>query len=97
MNKNDFNSDIEDANSTLSRKERIRQAIEKKIKEVKGYTPRIGIFGSTGTGKSSLCNALFGREIAKVSHVAACTREIQEIHIESENSQGEGLVIIDFP
>ncbi|ECA3794665.1 ATP-binding cassette domain-containing protein [Salmonella enterica subsp. enterica] len=97
MNKNDFNSDIEDAKSTLSRKERIRQVIEKKIKEVKGYTPRIGIFGSTGTGKSSLCNALFGREIAKVSHVAACTREIQEIHIESENSQGEGLVIIDFP
>ncbi|ENU2135056.1 GTPase family protein [Salmonella enterica] len=97
MNKNDFNSDIEGANSTLSRKERIRQAIENKIKEVKGYTPRIGIFGSTGTGKSSLCNALFGREIAKVSHVAACTREIQEIHIKSENTQGEGLIIIDFP
>ncbi|PWO43924.1 ferrous iron transporter B, partial [Escherichia coli] len=67
--------------STLNSKEKIRQAIEKKIREIKGYTPRVGIFGSTGVGKSSLCNALFGRDVAPVSNVAACTREIQEIHI----------------
>lgn len=97
MSKDAFKLNIGDVNSTLSRKERIRQKIEEKIKEVKGYTPRVGIYGTTGAGKSSLCNALFGREIAKVSHVAACTREIQEIHIKSGNTQGAGLIIIDFP
>ncbi|EBP3645504.1 GTP-binding protein [Salmonella enterica subsp. enterica] len=83
--------------STLSSKEKIRQAIAKKIKEVKGYTPRVGIFGSTGVGKSSLCNALFGRDVAPVSNVAACTREIQEIHIPSEDGSEGGLTIVDFP
>lgn len=29
--------------STLNNKEKIRQAIENKIKEIKGYTPRVGI------------------------------------------------------
>lgn len=83
--------------STLSSKEKIRQAIAKKIKEVKGYTPRVGIFGSTGVGKSSLCNALFGRDVAPVSNVAACTRDIQEIHIPSEDGSEGGLTIVDFP
>lgn len=83
--------------STLSSKEKIRHAIEKKIKEVKGYTPRVGIFGSTGVGKSSLCNALFGRDVAPVSNVAACTRDIQEIHIPSEDGSEGGLTIVDFP
>jgi len=83
--------------SALSNKEKIRQVIAKKIKEVKGYTPRVGIFGSTGVGKSSLCNALFGRDIALVSNVAACTRDIQEIDIPSEDGSEGGLTIIDFP
>lgn len=83
--------------SALSSKEKIRQAIAKKIKEVKGYTPRVGIFGSTGVGKSSLCNALFGRDVAPVSNVAACTRDIQEIHIPSEDGSEGGLTIVDFP
>lgn len=83
--------------SVLSNKEKIRQAIEKKIKEVKGYTPKVGIFGSTGVGKSSLCNALFGRDIATVSNVAACTRDIQEIHIKPEDGSEGGLTIVDFP
>ncbi|HBS6310510.1 TPA: 50S ribosome-binding GTPase [Klebsiella pneumoniae] len=83
--------------SDLRSKEKIRQAIAKKIKEVKGYTPRVGIFGSTGVGKSSLCNALFGRDVAPVSNVAACTRDIQEIHLLSEDGSEGGLIIVDFP
>ena len=59
------------------------------------YTPRVGIFGNTGAGKSSLCNALFGRAIAKVSDVEACTREPQEILIGQE---GEGaIILVDVP
>ncbi|KHT34481.1 GTPase family protein [Pectobacterium carotovorum] len=83
--------------SALNNKDKIRQAIVKKIKEIKGYTPRVGVFGSTGVGKSSLCNALFGREIAAVSNVAACTRDIQELHIPSEDDNEGGITIIDFP
>ena len=32
------------------------------------FEPRIGVFGKTGAGKSSLCNALFGQRTAKVSN-----------------------------
>lgn len=59
------------------------------------YTPKVGIFGDTGVGKSSLCNALFGREIAKISDVEACTRRPQEILL-GEKDKG-GIVLVDVP
>lgn len=54
----------------------------------------MGIFGVTGVGKSSLCNALFGSDVAAISDVAACTREPKEIFI-GEN--GKGIILIDVP
>jgi len=42
-----------------------------------------------------LCNALFGKEIAKISKVLACTRKPQEILIPSK--EGGGIVLVDVP
>jgi predicted GTPase len=59
------------------------------------YQPKIGLFGKTGVGKSSLCNALFGKPIAKISHVDSCTREAQ--HIKINHAPNKGVVLIDVP
>jgi uncharacterized protein len=70
--------------------------ISEKITSTMSYSPKVGVFGKTGAGKSSLCNALFGQKIAKVSDVAACTRKPQEIFLNiSKNSNG--LVLLDVP
>lgn len=70
--------------------------IEEKIKELGLFSPVVGIFGKTGVGKSSLCNALFGKETAKVSDVDACTREPQEVFVSLCDS-GTGIKLIDLP
>ena len=68
--------------------------IKEKIKEIRTYTPKVAIFGDSGVGKSSLCNALFGKDVAKVSDVEVGTTKPQEIKI---SNQGGGLILIDFP
>lgn len=70
--------------------------IEEKMAELESFVPAVGIFGKTGAGKSSLCNALFGQETAKVSDVSACTREPQEIFIKLTDT-GNGINLIDLP
>ncbi len=74
--------------------EQLVQEISKKITRMRSYTPKVGVFGNSGVGKSSLCNAIFGKEVAKISDVEACTRKPQEILIGSENS---GIVLVDVP
>lgn len=77
----------------------VRQELLNRIKaeltRVREYTPKVGVFGDTGVGKSSLCNALFGKEIAKISDVEACTRHPQEILL-GEKDKG-GIVLVDVP
>lgn len=51
------------------------ERILRQINQLTHYEPVIGIMGKTGSGKSSLCNALFAGEISPVSDVTACTRE----------------------
>ncbi|MCR3702038.1 GTPase family protein [Citrobacter portucalensis] len=51
------------------------ERILQQINQLTHYEPVIGIMGKTGSGKSSLCNALFSGEISPVSDVTACTRE----------------------
>ncbi|MCO1669982.1 GTP-binding protein [Pseudomonas aeruginosa] len=70
------------------------QAILEKIEHTRNYTPKVGIFGNSGVGKSSLCNALFGKNIAKISDVEACTREPQSIFIGTGKT---GIELIDLP
>jgi predicted GTPase len=38
---------------------------------------KIGVFGETGTGKSTLCNSLLEREAMRVSDIVPVTRRIQ--------------------
>lgn len=69
-------------------------ALVKRVEEILSYEPRVGVFWKTGAGKSSLCNALFGAEIAEISDVAACTRNPQEILVQVGAG---GIKLIDCP
>ncbi|EPR9080981.1 GTPase family protein [Cronobacter dublinensis] len=51
------------------------ERILQQINQLTHYEPVIGIMGKTGSGKSSLCNALFAGEVSPVSDVTACTRD----------------------
>ncbi|BDI06556.1 GTPase family protein [Sphaerotilus microaerophilus] len=75
-------------------REQITQEISKRVNRIRSYTPKVGVFGNSGVGKSSLCNALFGREVAKISDVEACTRKPQEILVGSEDG---GIILVDVP
>jgi len=70
--------------------------IEDRIAELGAFIPTVGVFGKTGAGKSSLCNALFGKDTAKVNDVHACTRVPQEIFIKITEA-GSGIRLIDLP
>lgn len=85
-----------DKNIVTKNKETLAKHIEEKIRKIRTYTPKIGVFGNSGVGKSSLCNALFGKEIAKISDVEACTRKPQEILIGDNDGKG-GIILIDVP
>lgn len=74
-----------------------REKIREKIRELRNYKPKVGILGKTGAGKSSLCNAIFGQQVANVSDVEACTRTPQEIFISLSGEDKPGLILVDFP
>ena len=68
--------------------------IEDQLNNRLNYEPKIGVFGKTGVGKSSLCNAIFGQDICPISDIKACTREPQEIFL---SVGSKGLKLLDVP
>lgn len=74
----------------------LENSIKRKIQEMRTYTPKVGVFGKTGVGKSSLCNALFGQDVCSISDVKACTRNPQEVLL-NLGGQGTGIKLIDVP
>ncbi|MEG0281373.1 MAG: GTPase family protein [Morganella sp. (in: enterobacteria)] len=68
--------------------------VMQQIRQLTQYEPVIGIMGKTGSGKSSLCNALFAGKISPVSDVSACTREPLRFRLQV----GERfMTIVDLP
>ena len=72
----------------------LKNKISRKLEEMRSYTPKVGVFGKTGVGKSSLCNALFGSDVCPISDVEACTREPQKVLLELG---GAGIQLVDLP
>lgn len=79
-----------------NRKQRLVEAIKDEISYITNYIPKIGIFGDSGNGKSSLGNALFGQNIFEVGDIEACTREPQEVFVGSANEK-RGIKLLDVP
>lgn len=89
---NDFFIELEKGGIVITDEQRKR--IDEKMSSMLSYQPKVGIFGKTGVGKSSLCNSLFGQDIAQISDVAACTRDPQEIFLQIGE---KGLKLVDVP
>lgn len=72
----------------------LTQAFIDRLQYVIDYEPVIGIMGKTGTGKSSLVNALFQHPLSTVSHNTGCTREA--LHFKFEVGERK-MTLIDLP
>lgn len=72
----------------------LRRHVLMQLDELVSYRPVIGVLGKTGAGKSSLCNALFGRDVCAVSHTGACTRQVQTLDLQMGR---HGMQLLDLP
>ncbi|WP_387467270.1 GTPase family protein [Photorhabdus sp. RM323S] len=72
----------------------LRNHITERLRNLTHYEPVIGIMGKTGSGKSSLCNALFQGDVTLVSDVSACTRDVLRFRLAGG---GYSLILVDLP
>ena len=91
---NEYNEDSS-LNMDQQSKEKVLDSIRAEVDKIRNYTPKVAIFGDTGVGKSSLCNALFGKDAAEVSDVEACTRKPYGILLGEEG--GSGIILVYVP
>jgi len=91
MNENkEFNAWIE--NLPPEAKNKFQSGLNKAF----DYEPKVAIFGKTGVGKSSLTNALFGKDACPVHDVEACTRNPQEVFMKLDGDS-KGIKLLDVP
>lgn len=72
----------------------IRIRLLEKMNSIANYTPRVGIMGKSGAGKSSLANAIVGKQVFEVGHLGGCTRNLQEEVVQIKNRE---LAFVDLP
>ncbi|MDR2142327.1 MAG: 50S ribosome-binding GTPase [Deltaproteobacteria bacterium] len=87
INQLEIDSDIK-----ISEEQKI--SIREKINNILTYVPKIGVLGKTGVGKSSLCNALFGKDVCEIDDIQSCTRNPQEVFLSIGD---KGLKLFDLP
>jgi predicted GTPase len=56
----------------------IHSPIFEPIEQPHNSSLRVGVFGMTGVGKSTICNYLLRREAMRVSDLVSCTRVVQQ-------------------
>ncbi|MDF3829806.1 MULTISPECIES: GTPase family protein [unclassified Pseudocitrobacter] len=74
--------------------ENILQQLLEHLHQTIHYRPVIGIMGKSGTGKSSLCNALFRSSVCATHPLTGCTREAERLTLELGDRQ---MTIVDLP
>lgn len=72
----------------------IQNKLREQLNSIANYTPRVGIMGKSGAGKSSLANAIVGKQVFEVGHLGGCTRDLQEEVVQIENRE---LIFVDLP
>jgi small GTP-binding protein len=70
--------------------EPVTERLERMKREFEQATIQLGLIGESGSGKSSLINAIVGQEIAPVGALIETTRQAQEVHV-------DGLTLVDLP
>ncbi len=74
--------------------EEIRQKILEHLHGVIHYEPVIGIMGKSGTGKSSLCNAIFQSRICATHPLNGCTRRAHRLTLQLGERR---MTLVDLP
>jgi predicted GTPase len=68
----------------------VTEQLESLRRDFEQAVVRLGVIGESGSGKSSLINALVGREVAQVGALVETTQQAQEVPV-------EGLTLVDLP